>query len=436
MGTIVVANLGKAYKQYPTRWARLLEWLDPLNRPRHRLHWVLRDINFTIASGEAVGIVGANGAGKSTLLKIIVGITHPTTGHVYVDGQIAALLELGMGFHPDFTGRQNVFMAGQLLGLSNEEIASLMPEIEAFAEIGDYIDQPLRVYSSGMQMRLAFAVAIARRPEVLIIDEALSVGDAAFQRKCFQRIESYRASGSTLLFVSHDIETIKRICDRAIFIKDGKLENFGEAKLVCDEYERYLFGMQGDSSDKANPSSPALDSPLFDPTLTTDCETIYGNGKAEIVACWLEDEYGRRINVIEAGRPFRWRYRVHFNQDIDCPIFAMTLKTREGVVLYSVDSSGFEQSGANAGEERDVTFELINVLAPGIYFLNCGVYINTPNGVEILFRRVDSGVLRVTSSASSTAIGGLIEMNAKLYITSCQSDENRNEGIVAQYANL
>ena len=179
MGAIVVTSLGKAYKQYPTRWSRLAEWVIP-GRPRHKLKWVLRDVSFSVQPGEAVGLIGINGAGKSTLLKLITGTTQPTTGTVFMEGRVAALLELGMGFHPDFTGRQNVYMAGQLLGMTVEEIAALMPEIEAFAEIGDYMDQPVRVYSSGMQMRVAFSVATARRPDILIVDEALSVGDAYF----------------------------------------------------------------------------------------------------------------------------------------------------------------------------------------------------------------------------------------------------------------
>ena len=182
MGSLTVTNLGKAYKQYSSRWSRLLEWVTPGNAKRHHLKWVLQGINFAVQPGEAVGIIGVNGAGKSTLLKMITGTTQPTTGTVQINGRIAALLELGMGFHPDFTGRQNVHTAGQLMGISFEEANRLMPEIEAFADIGDYIDQPVRIYSSGMQVRLAFAVATAIRPEVLIVDEALSVGDAAFQR--------------------------------------------------------------------------------------------------------------------------------------------------------------------------------------------------------------------------------------------------------------
>ncbi len=196
MGTITITNVGKAYKQYPTRWSRLVEWLVPFSKPRHQLKWVLQEISFKVNPGEAVGIIGINGAGKSTLLKMITGTTQATTGSITITGRVAALLELGMGFHPDFTGRQNAYMAGQLLGMSVEEITSLMPEIEAFAEIGDYMDQPVRVYSSGMQMRVAFSVATVRRPDILIVDEALSVGDAYFQHKSFDRI---RESASKVL---------------------------------------------------------------------------------------------------------------------------------------------------------------------------------------------------------------------------------------------
>ena len=216
MGKLVVSHVGKAYKRYAGKWARMREWLT--GKPQYEQTWVLRDIDFAVSPGEAVGIVGVNGAGKSTLLKIITGTTQPTNGSVHIEGRVAALLELGMGFHPDFTGRQNVFMAGQLLGLQGDEIAACLPAIEAFAEIGDYIDRPVRTYSSGMQMRLAFSVATAVRPAVLIVDEALSVGDAYFQHKSFNKIREFREQGTTLLIVSHDRGAIQSLCDRAILL--------------------------------------------------------------------------------------------------------------------------------------------------------------------------------------------------------------------------
>ena len=244
MGTIRVTNLGKAYKQYPTRWSRLAEWLSPGDKSHHALKWVLQDINFNVAPGEAVGIIGINGAGKSTLLKLITGTTQPTTGLVCLQGRVAALLELGMGFHPDFSGRQNVIMAGQLLGLQAAEVQNLMPSIEAFAEIGDYIDQPVRVYSSGMQMRLAFSLATAKRPDVLIVDEALSVGDAYFQHKSFERIRQFRKQGSTLLIVSHDKGAIQSICDRAILLDSGRIIKEGAPEEVMDFYNALIAGRE------------------------------------------------------------------------------------------------------------------------------------------------------------------------------------------------
>lgn len=226
MGYLRVYNLGKVYKRYPNDRARLLEWLYPA-RPRHQQYWVLRGISFEVAPGEAIGLIGNNGAGKSTLLKMVVGTTQPSEGQVDLGGRVAALLELGMGFHPQFSGRQNAYMSGQILGFSGAQMTKLMPEIEAFAEIGDYLDQPLRTYSSGMQVRLAFSVATAVRPEILIVDEALSVGDAYFQQKSFDRIRQFRDAGTTLLIVSHNPSTVKTLCSRALLLDEGLVVGTG-----------------------------------------------------------------------------------------------------------------------------------------------------------------------------------------------------------------
>jgi lipopolysaccharide transport system ATP-binding protein len=241
MGSIRVANLGKAYKRYPNHWSRLAEWVSPFRKRRHQLTWVLQDINFEIKPGEAIGIIGVNGAGKSTLLKLITGTSQPTTGEVQVSGQVAALLELGMGFHPDFSGRQNVLMAGQLIGLGTAEIEALMPQIEAFAEIGEYIDQPVRIYSSGMQVRLAFSIATAVRPSILIVDEALAVGDVFFQQKCFDRIRAYCEAGTTLLFVSHAMGAVYSLCDRAILLNEGRVALDGSTREVIDLYNAHVL---------------------------------------------------------------------------------------------------------------------------------------------------------------------------------------------------
>ena len=238
MGILIVSNVGKSYKKYSGKWARVAEWLT--GKDQHQKKWVLDDINFVVNPGEAVGIIGVNGAGKSTLLKIVTGTTEPSRGFVKMQGRVAAMLELGMGFHPDFTGRQNAVMAGQLLGISTIEINACMPAIEQFAEIGDYIDRPVRTYSSGMQMRLAFSVATAVRPDILIVDEALSVGDAYFQHKSFNRIREFREQGTTLLIVSHDRSAIQSLCDRAILLESGRVAKDGPPEEVMDYYTMIL----------------------------------------------------------------------------------------------------------------------------------------------------------------------------------------------------
>lgn len=325
MGTITVTNLGKAYKQYPTRWLRLVEWLVPFSKPRHQLKWVLQDINFKVNPGEAVGIIGINGAGKSTLLKMITGTTQPTTGSVNITGRVAALLELGMGFHPDFTGRQNAFMAGQLLGMSVEEIADLIPEIEAFAEIGDYMDQPVRVYSSGMQMRVAFSVATARRPDVLIVDEALSVGDAYFQHKSFDRIRKFRKQGTTLLIVSHDKQAIQSICDRAILLSSGKLAMEGEPEAVMDYYNAMLAENQNQVVQQLARDDGKI-------------QTISGTGDAVVTAITLMDENGKLVEVVDVGQNVRLSIEVTVHRPIERLVLGYSIKDRLGQTIYGTNT--------------------------------------------------------------------------------------------------
>src|SRR4051812_7013515 len=292
-GQIQVRDLGKAYKRYPTHRARLLEWLLPKGAPRHDTVWVLRGIDFEVQPGEAVGIIGINGAGKSTLLKLITGTAAPSTGSVTIGGRVAAMLELGMGFHPDFSGRQNALMAGQLLGVCAAEMAALMPEIEAFAEIGTYIDQPVRVYSSGMQMRLAFAVATARRPDVLIVDEALSVGDAYFQHKSFERIRSFREQGTTLLIVSHDKGAIQSVCDRAILLADGRLAREGKPEEIMDYYNALIAEKENTKGEN--------DSVRQERLAGGKLQTISGTGEARVADIALFDESGARAEVVDVG---------------------------------------------------------------------------------------------------------------------------------------
>jgi lipopolysaccharide transport system ATP-binding protein len=325
MGTISVSNLGKAYKQYPNLWSRLLEWITPGKAKRHELKWVLQGINFTVNAGEAVGIIGINGAGKSTLLKLITGTTQPTTGGVHMTGRVAAMLELGMGFHPDFTGRQNALMAGQLLGMSTEDIARLMPEIEAFAEIGDYIDQPVRVYSSGMQMRLAFSLATAMRPDILIVDEALSVGDAYFQHKSFDRIREFRKQGTTLLIVSHDKGAIQSICDRAILLNAGHLAMEGEPEAVMDYYNAMLADHQNQEVRQEVRDDGKV-------------QTISGTGEATVQDIALLDMAGRPLEVVDVGQAVTLRVDVRAHADLDRLVLGYGIKDRLGQVIYGTNT--------------------------------------------------------------------------------------------------
>ncbi|WP_236192455.1 ABC transporter ATP-binding protein [Pseudomonas glycinae] len=356
MGHIRVTGLGKAYKQYPTRWSRLAEWLIPFSPMRHRQHWVLQDINFEIAPGEAVGIVGVNGAGKSTLLKMITGTTQPTCGQIQLEGRVAALLELGMGFHPDFTGRQNAIMAGQLLGMQVEDIEALMPDIERFAEIGEAIDHPVRTYSSGMQMRLAFSVATARRPDILIVDEALSVGDAYFQHKSFDRIRSFRKAGTTLLIVSHDRSAIQSICDSAILLEGGHMVMHDKPEAVMDYYNALLAEREGQS----------VRQELLD---GGQVRTVSGTGEAGILSVRLLDERERSIDAAEVGQPVTLEVEVEIRQDIERLVLGFMIKDRLGQAMYGINTHRQNQAleDLRAGERVTYRFAFVMGLGKGNY---------------------------------------------------------------------
>jgi lipopolysaccharide transport system ATP-binding protein len=421
---IVVQGVGKAFKRYPSQWARAREWL--LRIPSHELLWVLREVSFEVPAGAALGILGANGAGKSTLLKIIARATAATEGSVSRSGRVAALLELGMGFHPEFTGRQNVMMAGQLIGLSLAEVEDAFGDIERFADIGDFMDQPLRTFSSGMQMRLAFGVAPAVRPDVLIVDEALSVGDAAFQRKCYQRIEAFRAEGTALLFVSHDIEAVKRLCDQAIFLADGVVASAGPVRSVCDDYEKALFGGQPRKTVSETPPK-ALSRAMFDDALVSASEQVYGAGGAVIESCWLASESGERLNVVIAGDPIRWCFTVRFDAPVVSPVFSMMLKTRDGEAVFGTDSSrvGGAPEAAVAGQTYVAEFLIDTYLAPDQYFLNCGVRRDTVDDSVFLSRRIDAAILKVSSSEQSSSLVGAADLRARLSVTPQTSDSRQ-----------
>ncbi len=336
MGILIVSNVGKSYKKYSGKWARVAEWLT--GKDQHQKKWVLDDINFVVNPGEAVGIIGVNGAGKSTLLKIVTGTTEPSRGFVKMQGRVAAMLELGMGFHPDFTGRQNAVMAGQLLGISTIEINACMPAIEQFAEIGDYIDRPVRTYSSGMQMRLAFSVATAVRPDILIVDEALSVGDAYFQHKSFNRIREFREQGTTLLIVSHDRSAIQSLCDRAILLESGRVAKDGPPEEVMDYYNAII----------AQKENSVVEVKRLE---DGRAQTSSGTGEASVVSISILSESGEVVEYLDVGQKVTLAIEVEVYKDIERLVLGYGIKDRVGQVIY--------------GTNTDLTSQVIHQVAAG-----------------------------------------------------------------------
>lgn len=361
---IVVSNLGKSYRRYARPWHRLCEWGSGGRLVWHEAFWVLREITFSVAAGESVGIIGLNGAGKSTLLKILTGTTQPTEGQVQIGGRVAALLELGMGFHPDFTGRQNAMMAGQLMGLPVREIAALMPGMEAFAEIGGYIDQPIRTYSTGMAVRLAFSVATAARPEILILDETLSVGDAYFQHKCIRRIKEFQDAGTTILFVSHDPTAVKTLCGRALLLDGGRLIQDGPPDRVLDYYNALIA--------KREANQEILQAEAAADRMTTRSGTF----EARIAEIDLLDARGRPARAFSVGDRGRIRARVQFTSPVVSPTVGILIRDRVGNDVFGTNSFHVApiEGTYEPGDEMVVDFDIQLNLGAGTYTVTVAVH--------------------------------------------------------------
>lgn len=355
MGRIVVKNLSKAFRRYPSPLARLKEWLLP-GREYHEKRWVLQGLDFEVGAGETIGLVGRNGAGKSTLLKMLTGTLAANSGEILIEGRVAALLELGMGFHPDFTGRQNVYMAGQLLGLSRTDIDNLLPAIVAFAEIGDALDQPVRTYSSGMQVRLAFSVATAVRPDILIVDEALAVGDAYFQHKCFRRIREFKSQGVTLLFVSHDPLAVKSLCNRAILIEKGKVVMDGEPDQVLDYYNA-LIALDEKAADE-HAAHISQDTSM----------TRSGSGQARLLKVDLQNATGS-TRILRHGETARLVVDCEVCETIPELTLGFMLRDRLGNEIFGTNTFHAEKTlPTQAGSCFTVEFELTDCpLGPGSF---------------------------------------------------------------------
>ena len=439
---ISVEQVSKIYSLYNTPSDRLKQSLwyalpSLLRRSTpvfSRQFWALHETSFQIERGETVGIIGRNGSGKSTILQMIAGTLTPSHGQIQVRGKVAALLELGSGFNPEFTGQENVYMNGAILGMSTTEIDAIYDEIVAFADIGPYINQPVKFYSSGMFVRLAFAVQAFVPKEVLIVDEALSVGDAAFQRKCMVQLEKFRAEGGTVLLVSHDTQTIIRQCARCLLLSYGQLVLDGPSKQVADTYQKILFSTPEEEQDilrkaraLAPPQSPkgrrlvsqaqkggklassmhetelpkSSDSIIpqarLDPHLPQPEETSYSNGVAEITDCAFYTLTGERVNVLVVGERYEWVYHVSFMQDAYDVNFGMMIKTTDGIDLSGVvtDREGLFFKQVTASKVLEVRFALTINLIPGNYFLNSGVFGLVDGEATYLHRRVDIAMIQV-----------------------------------------
>jgi len=413
---IHVKNISKSYKSFSNESKRFLNWFNQ-SIGADTETWIFRNISFDIKPGESLGIVGQNGAGKSTLLKILSGVLKPTEGYLKINGRISSILELGTGFHPDFTGRANVKRIMTLYGHSPETISNSIHEVETFADIGIYFDKPIRIYSSGMHVRLAFSALTAIRPDILIIDEALSVGDASFQRKCFQRIEKYREEGTSLIFVSHNLESVKTLCSKAIFIAEGTMQKQGNAKEVCEEYEKYLFNVKPGKTKFTN-SPQKKDLKYFDEMLASSCEVAYGDGRANISNFEILNKNEEKINIIYNNEPFIVKYSVEFNENVSNPIFAMMLKTAEGISIYGTDSTCINKYNNTylKGSRVTVSFQLNNNLAPGLYYFNCGVREDHDEGTVFLHRRLDVYILKILNDENATIGAGLIDLRGEIFI--------------------
>lgn len=401
-----VQGIGKSYRVWGSEWLRAASWFGMPVVPREE-HWVLRNVSFSIAAGESVGVVGRNGAGKSTLLKLITGTVQPTEGQVVSRGRIAAILELGMGFNPDFTGRENARHAAGLMGYTQQQIDAVILQVEAFAEVGEYFDEPVRTYSSGMQVRVAFAVATAFRPDILIIDEALSVGDAYFQAKCFRRIQEFKEQGTTLILVSHAVGDIVKHCDRVIFIKEGGVGADGPSREVSNLYLDELFGRKPESAaDKAagDVVSTGMDAGAEEVFHSRPYynrgEHRWGQGGARIIDYSVVSGGERFPPRLQSGAVTDFYMKIAFDQNVDNVVPGILVKTLEGLFLYGTNSflssEGRDRISARAGEVVVCKFTLPLDLNEGHYMASLGVSSGDPLAeLTPLDRRYDAILLDV-----------------------------------------
>ena len=422
---IRVQDVTKLYKLYDKPSDRFKESLGLSKKIKYREHYALHNLNFDVQKGECVGIIGTNGAGKSTILKIITGVLNPTSGNVEINGRISALLELGAGFNMEYTGLENIYLNGTMIGFSRSEIDQKLDDILSFADIGDFIHQPVKTYSSGMFVRLAFAVAINIDPEILIVDEALSVGDVFFQAKCYKKFEDFKQQGKTILFVSHDLGSISKYCDRVVLLNKGQKLAEGKPKEMVDMYKKVLVGQldldhveeEQENMAKSPNIEQILNKKSEDGTwkrqLTNNQNAIeYGDKKAEIVDYAILDDQGNITNSVEKGKDFYIRMKVRMNEPIQLPIFAYSIKDSKGPEITGTNTM-YEKTNFEVGKIMEVTFRQKMSLQGGEYLLSLGCTSFEADDFVVYHRLYDVCNIAVVSDKNTV---GYYDMDSKITV--------------------
>jgi len=425
---IIVKNISKSYRLYKDPKDRLKEALSFSRKSYHQDFLANNDISFSIKKGEVVGIIGKNGCGKSTLLKMITGVLTPSSGSVNISAKITALLELGAGFNPEMTGLQNLYLSGSISGLTKNEMDKKAENIINFAEIGEFLYQPLKTYSSGMKARLGFAFAINADPEILIIDEALSVGDAAFQRKCYAKIEDMCTSKEvTVLFVSHSGGTIKQLCDRAILLHSGKLILDGEPKKVVNLYEKFMGSNNVDTKklqlefsklleNEKKPQNKQIINSYYNPNLKSKSRVELPQNGAKISDIKLLDSDGNLVNIIEKNRTYTYCYKVKYFNDFEQVRVNMMFSNIQGLII---GGKALFIDNIKKNREYSVSFEFNNILNDGEYFFKCGTNTNSFGDFIVLHRITDAYMIKVTSDKKDDGSRGIVDFNLNGSFISC-----------------
>lgn len=418
---IQVKDLQKNYKLYDKPSDRMKEALGLSKKKKYKEHHALDKVNATIYQGETVGIIGTNGSGKSTILKIITGVLNPTAGEICVNGRISALLELGAGFNMEYNGIENIFLNGTMIGFSEDEIKEKLPAILEFADIGDYVYQPVKTYSSGMFVRLAFAVAINIEPEILIVDEALSVGDVFFQAKCYHKFEEFKKIGKTILFVSHDLSSISKYCDRVILLNQGIKLGEGTPKEMIDAYKRVLVGQY--TVDEEENGNLLDDEQIRDAAAKKAGENPelleYGTKRARIKEYYITDNAGVHTTAVIKGQEFTIHMLVEFGDDIPAPIFAYTIKNARGTEITGTNTmveKAFLEP-VKAGSIKHITFSQEMSLQGGEYLLSLGVTGYEKDDFDVYHRLYD--VINITVISDKDTVG-YYDMNSTANVNDCK----------------